>query len=123
METTTIENSVVIDSQIKDEKTYALICYLKLQLKNYMHVSRTIFNKNSKLDAAQRAQIVNDYPYDFSDPKTLTLIHIIYNRLRRGNRRPHLESVEGEEQFIKDNKYHYDSLIKKLNQKGYEVIL
>lgn len=122
METTTIDTLTEVRTE-RDEKVLSLIRYFRLQLKNHMYVCRTLWNKNSILTAEERTKIVNDYPFDFQDSITLTLIHIIHNRLRRGNVRPHLESVEIENQFIKEHKYEMDSLINKLNKKGYEVSL
>lgn len=46
----------------------------------------------------------------------VTLYHIIYNRLRRQTRRPHLQNVEIEDKFIKCNEYYFDKLNKKLDE-------
>lgn len=49
-------------------------------------------------------------------PEQITIYHIIYNRLRRQNRRPHLQSVEIEDALIKCNGYYFENLNKKIDE-------
>lgn len=56
---------------------------------------------------------------DFSkaDFYNITLIHIIYNRLRRGTRRPHLISSEEELSYLKKYEYQFNSINSILKKK------
>lgn len=82
----------------KDEEIFKVICHFKSILKARL-------DKNPSEDFSQ---------HDWQ----ITMIHIIYNRLRRGFRRPHLLNSDVENLYLRNNKYRFDTLNRYLKNKN-----
>ena len=113
-----MENTTVLTEEElkKQQNTRNIIRVLKEQLVNHMIVKRA--ENNDDISSDDMIKLRSKHPFKF-EYDYITLIHIIHNRLRRGNKRPHLGTVEREHEFILRNSFEFDKIKEFLKQNGF----
>lgn len=106
-----MENTIITltaEELVQQKNTRNIISALKKQLVNHMIVKKA--ENNDNISSEEMTKLRGKYPFRF-EGDYITLIHIIHNRLRRGNKRPHLGTVERDNEFISNNKYELNKIL------------